>query len=174
MRRMHAHGHTRQTNMTKPQASPQVRHATAPLLFPARRVLYMGALRAELCQVAFLLHMNAHFGPQTILHVSVHSLWGLLARPLSRSVSGIFVVLIIWRSLPWIFLDGGFFSALFLRTLRPLTAFKNAPIETCPNFVQTIVFFVFFSGFQFEIMKKLSGNCRLSSFRQIFDKFGSP
>ena len=54
-------------------------------------------------------------------------------------------------------------SAQICKPLSPLTAFnKNAP---SPKFVKNVLE---------NVLENLSGNCRFSNFRQIFDKFGVP
>ena len=59
----------------------------------------------------------------------------------------------------------------FLRTLFPLTAFKDA---ANPKFVQNLSRRLFFGVPIRGARIYLSGNCHSSNFRQIFDKFGSP
>ena len=61
-----------------------------------------------------------------------------------------------------------------LRTVFPLTAFKNTPeTQICPKFVPAIVLGGFQSG-GLKFVKNLSKCARTCHFGQIFDKFQSP
>ena len=58
----------------------------------------------------------------------------------------------------------------------PYSIQKRPEPQICPKFMPTIVFSEFQSvGPQIrrKFVENLSGNCRFSNFRQIFDKFGS-